>query len=90
MQKYRADTATVQPDDATVWYAEWVGGPTLAKITNCRLVDLAGDMRRTVYITGEPDSWWTIPAICKIQGRRVRGYVSRDEDGDFVFRHCYY
>ncbi len=89
MQKYRADTSTTQADGAIVWYAQWMGGPTLSKIENCRLANMAGDIRRTVYITGEADTYFSIPAACKLGGKRIRGYVTSD-DGELVFRHCYY
>jgi hypothetical protein len=62
----------------------------LAKIVDCRLADLAGDMRRTVYITGDPDTYFSIPAVCKIMGCRVKGYVTGDDDGNLVFHHVYY
>jgi len=90
MQKFRADTAKIQQDGATVWSANWMGGPALAKIDNCRLENLQGDMRRTVYVTGEPDTWFSVPAVCKLSGCRVKGYVTGDDDGNLVFRHCYY
>ncbi len=89
MQKYRADIATRQSDSAILWFTKWIGGPSLAKIDNCRL-NLTGDMRRTVYITGEPDTAFSQPAICKIQGCRVKGYVTRDDSGNLVFQHVYY
>jgi hypothetical protein len=88
MQKYRADKSEKQSDGAVAWFTEWMGGPTLAKIDNCRLVNMTGDMRRTVYITGEADT--RSPAVCKLAGARVRGYVTSDDEGNIVFRHCYY
>lgn len=90
MQKYRADESTTQADGAIVWSTRWMGGPSLARINNCRLANMVGDMRRTVYITGEPDTWFSIPAVCKLAGCRVRGYVTGDNDGNMVFRHGYY
>ena len=96
MQKYRADVSKPQPDGAVIWSAQWQFGPSLAKIANCRLAHMAGNMRRTVYITGEADTWFSIPAVCKIAGCRVRGYVTGDDEtgddetGDLVFRHVYY
>ena len=90
MQKYRADTARQQADNAIAWFAMWMGGPTLARIDNCRLENLAGDMRRTVYITGDADTYFSIPAVTKIAGCRVRGYVTTDGEGNHVFRHCYH
>lgn len=88
MQKYRADSKSTQPDGAVVWRSKWLGGPSLAKIDNCRLESLAGDMRRTVYLTGEPDTFFSVPAVCRLAGCRVRGYVTID-DGNLVFRHVY-
>lgn len=90
MQKYRADCSAPQKDGAMLWHALWNHGPSLAKISNCRLEDLAGDMRRTVYVTGDHDTWFSQPAACKIQGCRVNGYITDDGDGNLVFRHTYY
>lgn len=88
--RYRCDTSQKQTDGAILWHAQWMGGPSLSKIENCRLVNIAGDMRRTVTITGEPDTWFSIPAECSIAGCKVKGYVTHDEDGQTVFRQVYY
>lgn len=88
--RYRSDKSTKQADGAVVWTAEWMGGPSLAKIENCRLANLEGDMRRTVTITGEPDTWFSQPAECSIAGVKVKGYVTGDDEGNMVFRHVYY
>ena len=90
LQKYRADESREQADGGIVWTTNWMGGPSLARIDNCRLDKLAGDMRRTVYVTGEPDTWFSQPAACSIAGCDVRGYVTGDDDGNMVFRHVYY
>jgi hypothetical protein len=92
LQKYRADTARIQPDGAIRWYSLWNCGPSLAKIENCRLENLVGDMRRTVYITSEADTWFSIPAVCVIAGKRIKGYVTSEYDTgeNLVFRQVYY
>ena len=90
MQKYRADTSKTQNDGAKLWFAQWMGGPTLSKINDCRLESLQGNMTRTVYITGEPDTWFSQPAVCKIASCRVKGYVTGDDNGNLVFRHTIY
>ena len=90
LQKYRADKMTAQQiDGARVWSAIWMGGPSPSKVENCRLDSMAGDMRRTVYITGEADTYFSIPAVCMIQGCRVKGYLTSCEQG-LVFNHVYY
>ncbi len=90
MQKYRADVSEVQSDGAVIWSSKWFGGPSLARINDCRLVNLSGDQRATVYVTGEADTYFSIPAVCSIRGKRVRGYITSDGDGNLVFHHCYY
>ncbi len=90
MQKYRADVSEKQADGATVWKACWMSGRSLARINDCRLENLHGDMRSTVYITGEADTWFSIPAVCRLMGKRVNGYVTEDGEGNLVFRHVYY
>lgn len=90
MQKYRADVSTVQPDGGVVWSANWLGGPSVARINNCRLDNMAGDMRATVYVLGEADTAFSIPAACKLKGARVVGYLTGDDDGNLVFRQTYY
>lgn len=89
-QKYRADCSAIQDDGAIVWRSRWMGGCPLAKVENCRLDNLVGDMRATVYATGEADTYFSIPAVCWIRSKRVRGYITGDSDGNYVFRHCYY
>jgi len=90
MQKYRADKKTTpRPDGSIQWFANWMGGPSLSKIENCRLANLAGEPRATVYITGEPDSFFSQPAVCSYRGVRMRGYITGDNDG-LCFRHTYY
>lgn len=89
MPRYRSDFSEPQSDGATRWYADWQFGPTLSKISNCRLANLVGNMRRTVTITGEADTFFSIPAYCMLQGKLVRGYITGDDNDNLVFRHCY-
>jgi hypothetical protein len=90
MQKYRADIRKEQNDCAVLWSSQWMGGPTLARVNNCRLESLEGNMRATVYVTGAADTFFSIPAVCSLKGARVRGYLTSDDDRNIVFRHCYY
>lgn len=90
MQKYRADVqGETQQDGGIPFYAEWQHGRTLALIRNCRMDNLSNVAPRTVYITGGHDTWFSQPAVCKIAGCTVRGYVTSDDDG-LHFRQTYY
>lgn len=89
-QKYRADCSAIQPDGAIVWRSRWIGGTPIAKVENCRLDNLVGDMRAMVYATGDADTVFSIPAVCQLLGKRVKGYLTGDDDGNLVFRQCYY
>jgi hypothetical protein len=88
-QKYRADYAEKPEADGSVrWYTCWMGGPTLAKIQNCQIHGT--DLRRMVYITNDPDTWFSIPAETKVHGMRITGYVTTEDDAfgntNMVFR----
>jgi hypothetical protein len=84
LQKYRADTqGDTCPNGATPWFSRWLGGPSLAKIANCPTTDLRLS-RRTVYVTGEADTWFSIPAACAYKGHRIVGWIGC-EDGEWVF-----
>lgn len=85
IQKYRADTAgPAEANGAVPYYSQWLGGPSLALIRNCPIKGIPEAGHRTVYITGEPDSFFSQPARIQYQGRTVRGWISRDESG-FTF-----
>jgi hypothetical protein len=88
MLKFRADKRETNADGSVSWFADWMGGPSLAKIEKCR-TDLAGEPRVTAFIQGEADTFFSIPAVCSYRGCRVLGYVTRDESGP-LFRVCYY
>lgn len=62
-----------------------------AKVENCPIVVLDDGkrrdtgLRRTCYAQGYADSYFSIPAACKIQGRRVKGFLTGDDGGGVVF-----
>lgn len=88
LQKYRADIkGETQKDGAIPWFANWVGGPSLSLIRNCRISSLSGEniSPRTVYVSGEPDSYFTLPARIQFKSKMVKGYVAWVDDG-YIFR----
>ncbi len=83
IQKYRADSAGVkQSNGAIPWFTTWLGGPSLALIRNCP----TNMGPRTVYIKGEPDSMWSIPAACRYKGKTITGYITSNDAGEYVFK----
>jgi hypothetical protein len=38
-------------------------------------------VRRVAWFTGEPDTFWTIPARVQVKGKTVRGHVYNDMEG---------
>lgn len=72
LQKYRADEAGVKDSNGAVpYYTNWMGGPTLSLIRNCP----TPFGPRTVYIRGEPDTFFSVPAACKYKGKAVYGWL---------------
>lgn len=77
-------------------YADWIGGPTLSAVRNCRVVEaerwnaarrgcadagVVPQCRRSVRVTGEPLTVWALPAVASVGGRRRRGELRWDEAG---------
>lgn len=85
LQKYRADRAgEKQSDGAVPYYTQWMGGPTLALIRNCRITNM--DLSpRTVYVRGEADTMFSIPAACRAKGKTIHGYIMV-ENNEYCFR----
>ena len=81
LQKYRSDKETIQDDGAKIWHTKWLGGPSLSKVENCRITSLHGEPRATVYVQGEPDTFFSIPAKFYLFGKVVTGYLT-SEDGN--------
>lgn len=82
LQRYRADIAD-PPDEngAIACFARWMGGPSLALIRNCP----TPFGPRTVYIQGEPDTYFSQPASCVFRKRTIHGYVTREDGKGWTF-----
>lgn len=84
LQKYRADVAgDVDAGGAVPWYCNWMGGPTLSLIRSCP----TPFGPRTVYVRGEADSYFTIPAACQFRGRTIQGYLTYADSGYSFHAH---
>jgi len=60
-----------------------MGGPTISKLEECP----TPFGRRTVYVTGEADTFFTIPASCRFKGKTVSGFLTcKDRAWEF---HAY-
>jgi hypothetical protein len=82
MKRYRDDTWKVNPVGQTCWYAQWMGGPTLSKVTKVPCPD---GKARTAFICGEPCTFFSVPAYVHDKSKRVVGWLSWDDDGTAVF-----
>jgi len=87
LQKYRADEqGEKQQNGGTPFYCKWMGGPTLALIRECPCENDPTLTPRTVYVTNIPDTWFSIPAACRVGKKTVRGYVTTDDNREYVFQ----
>ena len=64
------------------------GGPMdclgpFAKVENCPINGT--ELRRTCYATGYADTWFSIPAVCTVKGKRVVGYFTNTSDNGVEF-----
>ena len=74
--KFRVDAEEVNEHGQTLGYAHWLGGPTLARVKGAVCDD---GMRRTAYITGEADTWFSLPARVNVGKRSVKGWLGCDD-----------
>lgn len=84
MKRYRFDrTGEAEPNGSVPVFSDWHGGPTLAGVHNCPCPD---GKRRTVYVLGEADTYFTVPAAISIRDRRIKGFLTHDDTPDgYVF-----
>lgn len=90
LQKLRADISGEQDENgATPWYANWMGGLSLALVRNCPIRNTVidtGVSPRTVYIQGEPDTFFSTPAAIRYKGKNLKGYLTLDDKRCYEFR----
>ena len=71
-----------------IGYADWMGGPTISNVRNTRVIGKSGrdtGLRRAARVTGEPLSWFSLPAVITYKGKRVKGCLSSN-DGVWEFK----
>ena len=79
--KYRVDTEETNEHDQIIGRTNWIGGPSLARIKGAVCDD---GQRRTAYITGEADTFFSIPARVNAGKRSITGWLGC-EDGLWHF-----
>jgi hypothetical protein len=86
LQKFRADeSGEAYPNGAVPHYTRWMGGPTLALVRNCPIVGVDNVSPRTVYVRDHADTYFSVPAACKIKGKTIRGSLCYQDD-NLVFK----
>lgn len=86
LQKYRADQkGDKQKNGATPWYTHWLGGPSLALVRDCPIENTTISPR-VVYVRGEAYTFSALPAACRYRGKTITGYITTDDDGEYIFR----
>lgn len=82
IQKYRADVQGAPFENGGIpYHTQWVGGPSLALIRNCP----TEYGPRTVYVTGEPCTFSSLPAAASVKGKTVRGFLIHKDGQGFTF-----
>jgi hypothetical protein len=74
--KYRIDVEEQNEHGQLIGSAKWMGGPTVARIKGAVCDD---GQRRTAYVTGEPDTWFSVPARVNVGQRSVKGWLGCDD-----------
>ena len=78
--KYRVDRIETNEHGQQIGYTDWIGGPTVAKVE----AGCPDGRTRWAYVTGEPDTWFSLPAYVNHGRRKVRGWLGTT-DGRWEF-----
>lgn len=81
MQRFYADVSEEWPNGAIGWRSSSMFdclGP-FAKVQNCP-IDGTG-IRLTCYATGHADAYFSVPAVTRYRGQRIKGYFTLGDDG---------
>ena len=83
LQKLRADKARpTSPNGSIAWVCNRMWGPTVALVRSCpATIDGKAVEARTVFVQGEADTFFTIPAAASLRGKTARGSLTCDETG---------
>lgn len=85
MPLYRIDRYETNPADPEqqLGFVDWIGGPTLSNVKGA-IVSGTTD-RRAARITGAALNAWVLPAQACIGGKTVKGALSCNDEGVYVF-----
>ena len=85
MPLYRIDRYETNPADPEqeLGYVDWIGGPTLSNVKGA-IVSGTTD-QRAARVTGEALNAWVLPARASIGGKTVKGALSCNDEGVYIF-----
>jgi hypothetical protein len=75
--KFRVDAEEENEHGQTIGRTHWIGGPSLARVKGAVCDD---GQRRTAYVTGEPDTFFSIPARVNVGKRSVSGWLGCEDN----------
>jgi hypothetical protein len=79
--RYRTDRIETTEQGQRVGYVDWIGGPTITKVHAI----CPDGQSRWAHVTGEPCTWFSLPAYVNNGGAgRVTGWLGTD-DGVWTF-----
>lgn len=82
IKKYRDDIrGEKQKNGGIPFFTHWMWGPSLSLIRDCE----TPFGRRTVYVQGAAETFFSIPAAIEFRRRKIHGFVSMDDDKNYVF-----
>ena len=80
MTRYRTDRTELNEHGQLIGYTDWIGGPSISKVQ----ADCPDGRQRWAYVTGEPDTWFSLPAFVNNGKAKVTGWIGTDE-GHWIF-----
>jgi hypothetical protein len=80
------DTGTEFPNGSKIFRTPFPFA-SISKVKNCPIAGT--DIRLTVYITGQPDTFFSVPARTQYKKKSVSGFVSCNDEGYYFVPYLY-
>ncbi len=74
--RYRDDQSHTNAAGQTIHSAKWMGGLTTSKVEGAKCPD---GVSRTAFVTGEADTYFSLPAYVHHKSKRVKGFLTVDD-----------
>ena len=80
------DMGTEHPN-GSICFRTFPPNDNLSKVKNCPVAGTV--LRLTAVVSGEPDTWFSIPAKIQYKKKKISGFITSKDDGFYFVPYQY-